>query len=81
MQHVLLQKMHVQFDDPPFRKKIIFTYFRSTFWGFGFLICFLIRLFLQLEHFLFKRKVSNARFFFLVQIARFKLVCANDRVF
>ena len=36
---------------------------------------------MQLEEFLFKRKVSNARSFLLVQIARFKLVCENDRVF
>ena len=47
------------------------TYFRSSFWVFGFLICFLSRLLLQLEDFLLKRKVSNARFFLLVQIARF----------
>ena len=36
------------------------AYFRSTSWVLVFLICFLSRLFLQLEDFLFKRKVSNA---------------------
>ena len=56
----------------------IVTYFRLTFWVFGFLICFLSRLFFAARRFLLKRKVSNAKFFLLVQSQDFKLVCEND---
>ena len=55
--------------------------FPFNFLDFGFLICFLSRLFLQLEDFCLGARFRTRGFFSWSKSQDFKLVCANDRVF